>query len=193
MTQISQTLLDRAEELRLTNPEEVAVQLLKEAGFSDEDARISVAQHVMEKVAAQELVAMSGIDLDQAVTLVKAAGINIKELTSFQPQVSEVDPTIELLQKAAEYIECLEAELATAKDDIEKIAQESIPEVKLPETIEKYATAGAFTFEDLEQLKAVSPEVMTKLAAAMDEPWEMGRGEGYARPQTDPLLEFMLG
>jgi hypothetical protein len=192
MAQISQTLLNHAEELRLGSPEEVAIGLLKQAGYSDKDARLTVAQHTMEKVAAQELMAMSGIDLDQAVALVKAAKVNLKDLVSFAPE-ADVDPTVGLLQKAAAYIDELETKLDEATETLEKAANfTQVEEIKLPEQFTKMAGSGAFTFEDLEQLKTMDPALLTKVASVMDEPWEMGRGDGFARPQTDALLEFML-
>jgi hypothetical protein len=193
MSHIAQQLRERAEEIRLASPEEVAVDLLKQAGFNEEDARIKVAQEIMEKEAANQLVAFSGVDIEHAVALVKAANINIGELVNFSPK-AEIDPTIELLQKAAQYIEAVEAELEDKKEAIEKIAQEkAIEAVKLPETIEKVASSGAFTNEDLAALKAMNPELLEKIASNInDEPWEMGRGTGFARPKTDPLLEFIL-
>jgi hypothetical protein len=199
MTQISQMLRERTEELRNADPSEFAVQqLVKEAGMSVEDARYEVAQHLMEKEAANHLVAMSGVDIEQAVALVKAAGVNVRELAAFDASTPEVDTaTIDLLEKAAQYIESLESELAAKNEELEKLAHEvvesKIEEVKLPEAFEKLATAGAFTFEDLEALRAVQPELLHKVASVVDEPWEMGRGAGIARPKTDPLLEFMLG
>lgn len=199
MTQISQMLRERTEELRNADPAELAVQqLVKEAGLSEEEARYEVAQHLMEKEAANQLVAMSGVNIEQAVAMVKAAGVNVRELSSFDVSTTDVDATtIDLLEKAAQYIESLEAELAAKTEELEKVAEEvvqsRVEEVKLPEAFEKLATAGAFTNEDLAALKAVQPELLQKVANAVEEPWEMGHGAGIARPKTDPLLEFMLG
>ncbi len=193
MSQISQLLLNRAEELRSASPEEVAVDLLKQAGYSDVDARIAVAQNEMEKVAANELVTYSGIDIEQAVALVKAAGINLKDMKGFEVSAPEVDPTIELLQKAAQYIESLEAEIEGKNEEIEKAASDAaIQEIKLPEQFNKAASAGAFTFEDSEQLKGLEPETLQKIATVMDTPWEMGHGVGMVREKTDPVLEWLL-
>jgi hypothetical protein len=197
MTQISQLLRERTEELRISDPTEIAVQqLIKVAGLSEQDARYEVAQHLMEKEAANYLVASAGVDIEQAVTLVKAANVNVRDLSNFDVSVTEVDPTIDLLEKAAQYIDSLESELEAKKEELEKaaseIVQSKMDEIKLPDAIEKLASSGSFTNEDLAALKSMDQEVLIKVASAMDEPWEMGRGSGYARPKTDPLLEFIL-
>lgn len=189
MSEMSKQLLARAEEIRLASPEEYAVEMLKQAGMAEDDARVEVAQLQMEKAAANELASSSGIDIEQAVILVKAAGANVKDMEGFKIEKPEIDPTIELLQKAAAYIETLEAE----KADFEKEAEElKIQEIKLPKPIEKAASSGMFTFEDLAALKTMDQELLNKVASVSDEPWEMGRGAGMARPKTDHMLEWIL-
>lgn len=197
MTKLSTILKDHAESVRLSTPEAVAIEHLKQAGFSDSDARYQVAQHVMEKEATSVLT-MKGIDPEDAVRLVKAANINVAELSSFMLEADE-DPTVELLQKAAEYVDALEAQIEGLKFEIEKQASTFEAQldriehpVQMPEQLSKIASAAKFTQEDLDQLNQVSPETLQKMASAMDEPWGMGNGVGYARPKTDPLLEFML-
>lgn len=193
MSQLSQLLREKAEEIRLSSPTEVAVEHLKQAGFSEEDARLNVAQHLMEKEAANTLV-QAGVDIEQAVSMVKAAGINLKDLVSYEPEAEEAHPSIELLKQAAEYIESLEAELAGKEAEIEKVAAEiAAKEIELPEPIVKAASNGAFTFEDLAELQKMDHGVLQKVASAIEEPWSMGTATGIARPKTDPLLEFMLG
>jgi hypothetical protein len=193
-SQIAQLLLDKAEEIRLSSPTEVAVGLMKEAGVKEEDARLQIAQHEFEKEACNQLV-MSGIDIDTAVSMVKAAGqagLNLKEMTSYTPEI-EVDPTVELLQKVASYVEALESELDTLKQDFEQKAEydNAFSEVVLPDSIIKAASTGAFTNEDLAALQKMDQEVITKVASVMEQPWEMGRATGMSRPQTDPFLEFL--
>lgn len=197
MTKLSSILMQHAEDVRLSSPEAVAVEHLKQAGYSDKEARYQVAQHIMEKEAASAL-AMKGIDHEDAVKLVKAANLNLAELTSFSlPE--ETSPTVELLQKAAEYIDALEAQIEGLKLDIEKQAsvhQSQLNHIEavshMPEQLNKIASAAQFTQEDLAELQRVSPELLTKVASAIEEPWGMGNGVGVARPKTDPLLEFML-
>jgi transcriptional regulator with XRE-family HTH domain len=198
MTKLSTILKDHAETVRLATPEAVAIEHLKQAGFSDADARYQVAQHIMEKEATSAL-AMKGVDHEEAVKLVKAANINVAELSNFVLEIDE-DPTVELLNKTAEYIDALEAQIEGLKAEIEKQASEHQAElieatkqpIEIPEQLSKLASAAQFTQEDLEQLQKVSPAVLQKVASAMDEPWGMGNGVGMARPKTDPLLEFML-
>lgn len=187
---MSKQLLDRAEQIRLSSPEECAVELLKQAGMDEKAARVEIAQLEMEKIAAQEIVSSSGVDIEQAVALVKAANMNIKDLTGFN--VAQ-DPTIGLLKSAATYIEQLEAERDELVKSMEKAAEDlRIQEVTLPEPITKAASSGMFTNEDLEMLRSMDQELLTKVASVSDEPWSMGRGIGVARTKTDPLAEFIL-
>lgn len=193
MTQLSELLLKKAEEIRMDSASEVAVHLLKQAGLSEDEARLQVAQHEMEKEACNQL-ALAGIDIDTAVKMVKAAGINLKDLVSFEPPKADVHPSVELLQKAAQYIDALEAEIESGKENLVKKAEEdAYSEVVLPSSITKAAGSGAFTNEDLAALQKMDQTVLTKIASALEEPWEMGRATGMARPVTDPMLEFILG
>lgn len=200
MSNVATILRNKAAELR-TTPESVAVQMLKEAGMSEQDARFEVSQALMEKEALCTL-KDKGIDMEEAVRLVKAANINVRELTNINLE-PEVDPMAEILEKAAAYIETLEgigaaieAKNAELLEDLEKMASEiDAPKAELPvlpESINKLASIGAFTNEDLEQLRGINPGVLEKIASAREEPWGLGAPVGMARPQTDPLLEFML-
>lgn len=198
MNTVAQFLIEEATNIRESSPELVAIDMLKQAGVSEQDAKIAVAQDAMEKTAFAELT-YKGVDADEALRLIKVANINITELPGISIE-SEVDRLASILEKAAAYIE----KQASYIEELEKSAGqvqvvERVVEVQaavepeLPETITKMASSGAFTFEDLEALKAMPPETLTKVASAFDEPWELGRGAGMARPKTDPLLEFLLG
>jgi hypothetical protein len=189
MSQLAQALREQAESIRLSDPMEVAVEHLKQAGFSESDARINVAQHVMEKEAASVLV-QSGVDIEQAVAMVKAAGINLKELTTFSPEKESAHPSIEWLNKAASYIEALELQVSDLQSDMEKAA--GMEEIVMPASIAKAASAGAFTNEDLAELHRMNPDTLTKIASALDEPWGMGSGTGIAYKKADPMLDFIL-
>lgn len=188
MNELSQLLITKAAELQEQSPSEVAVGLLKEAGFTEEDARSEVAQHEMEKEACTQLT-MAGIDIDTAVKMVKAAGVNLKDLASYEDHGYEGNESAELMQKAAHYIDSLEAEIAALT---KSAGDNAYAEVVLPTNITKAASNGAFTNEDLAALQKMDQGVLTKMASAMDQPWEMGQAVGLARPVTDPFLEFML-
>lgn len=197
MAKLSEILKQHAEGIRLSTPEAVAVEHLKQAGYSDEEARYQVAQHVMEKEATS-LLAQKGIDHEDAVKLVKAANINVAELASFKVEQIE-NPTVELLKQAAEYVDALELQVLGLQAQIEKQAtdyQQRIDRaenpVKLPDGFNKIASSAKFTKEDLEQLQTVSTETLEKVASIIEEPWTMGHGVGVARPKTDPFLEFLL-
>jgi hypothetical protein len=196
MSQLSQVLLQAAEDIRLSSPTEGAVEHLKQAGYNEIEARAMVDQHLMEKAATEAMV-QAGVDVEQAVSMVKAAGVNLKDLVTYAPEVEEAHPSVDLLTKAAHYIEALEAEVEHLKEEMtaqmEKAAQaRSINEIELPEPIAKAASVGAFTNEDLAELQKVDQGLLSKIASAMDEPWSMGSASGMARPKTDPLTEFLF-
>lgn len=193
MSQLSELLIKKAEEIRLSSATEVAVDLIKKAGYSDTDARLMVAQHEMEKEACNTLV-QAGVDVEKAVSMVKAANIKIKDLKHFSIASPSENESAELLKSAAAVIDGFERELHEKELELEKAASyKPTPEIKLPEHIEKVATSGVFTAKDLEDLKNMDQDLLNKVASIMEEPWEMGRGSGMARPKTDPMLEFILG
>ena len=79
MNTVAQFLIDEATNIRESSPELVAVDLLKQAGVSEQDAKLAVAQDAMEKKAFSELT-YQGIDADEALRLIKVANVNISEL-----------------------------------------------------------------------------------------------------------------
>jgi hypothetical protein len=193
MSQLAQTLLNAAEEIRLSSPTESAVEHLKQAGFTEEEARLNVAQHLMEKEATEALT-LAGVDIEQAVSMVKAAGVNLKDLVSFEPEIEEEHVSIPLLKQAAHYVEALEAEVQHLKEELEKAAAEKLTQgIELPEPITKAAGVGAFTKEDLLEMQRMNQGTLTKIASVMDEPWSMGTGVGMPRPKgSDPFTEWLV-
>jgi hypothetical protein len=210
MSKIAEILRLKAEEFKVASPESIAVGMLKQAGIDETEAKYAVAQELMEKEAARKLID-KGVDVVEATKMVKAAGINIRELTDFKIEEfgNEVDSTAELLDKTASYIESLETETTVLRSKTEALALEKKAAedranglISEDEFVEKQAAeqhlsklnkSGAFTYEDLEQLKLIDPTVLQKVAAVMDEPATMGSGGGMAHTKTDPLLDFILG
>lgn len=192
MSQLSKTLLQAAEDIRLSSPVESAVEHLKQAGFSEEDARLSVDQHMMEKEATSAM-ASAGVDIEQAVAMVKAAGVNLKDLVNYQPEIEAPHPSIELLKQAAHYIEALESQVQSLEEDMEKSAHENtFAEIHLPDQITKAASVGAFTAEDLREIQKMDQGLLSKMASVMEEPWSMGSGSGMSMGKSDPLVDWLL-
>ena len=194
MDKVASILLERAAEIRQSSPELVAIEHLKQAGLDDTEARYAVAQDRMEKVAHSELT-YKGIDAEEAVRLVKAANINVRELQSFS-LVSEEEILADMLEKAAAYIEAKDEEILALTEKVEALEKTASAaprqEPALPEQITKLAGVGALTFEDIEALKSVPVETLTKVASVIDQPWEMGKAAGVARGTGDPFLDFCL-
>ena len=197
MNKVAQFLIEEATDLRGSTPELVAVGLLKEAGFSDEAARIAVAQDSMEKQAFFELT-HRGIDAEEASKLVKAAGINVKDLPGMSTETDE-ERLAEILEKAAAYIEQKDARITELETfianapEFEKSAEVVQPVPMVEEAMTKIAKIGSLTFEDLEAIRAMPQETLTKMANAMEEPWQIGHSVGIPHKKTDPMLDFLLG
>ena len=197
MNKVAQFLIEEAADLRESTPELVAIGLLKEAGMSNLDARNAVAQDAMEKQAFFELT-HNGIDAEEASKLVKAAGINVKDLPGMSTETDE-ERLAEILEKAAAYIEQKDSRIAELErfiadiPEFEKVAEVIQPEPRVEEAMTKIAKVGNLTFEDLEAIRAMPEDTLTKMANAMEEPWQMGHSVGTPHKKTDPLLDFLLG
>lgn len=201
MSKVSTILLDHAKALSETE-ESVAVDLLKQAGLTEEDARFEVAQALMEKEAYSALV-NKGVDYDEAVRLVKAANVNVRDLGSFSVITEEKSDTVAVLEKAASYITELESYVASLEkkagdleEELEKAASQGhvTPEParqELPAGLNKLASVGAFTNSDLAELQAMSPHILTKIASAVEEPRAMGGPVGRPKPTVDPLVAWL--
>ncbi len=159
---------------------------------------VTLLQHAagLEKQAYAEYVTMfssSGI-----TTLVKggvgfdtAAGM-IKEACKHDEQLVRLQTNILAFEKAAEYIEAQDEYIL----DLEKTAAEgpaqASAKVEKDSPLSKLASIG-FSQEEIEMMSQLPENLITKVASAGSQPWEMGSGTGLAREKTDPLLEFILG
>lgn len=200
MNKTAKQLLQKAASIRAGSAELVAVEMLKQAGMAEEDARYEVLQASMEKTAADQLT-FKGVDAEEAVKMVKAANINVRDLANVG-LVTEEEELASSLEKAASEIETLQAQLDAAHGQISEMekaaeatataAQVKASKPALPEQFTKMASVGAFTFEDLAALEAMPQSVMEKVASAMDTPWEFGKAAGAAKDQGDPLLNFLM-
>lgn len=199
---LSKNLLRKAAEIRASSATLVAVDLLKQAGVSEEVARMEVAQTEMEKSAAVTM-SQTGIDYDEALKLVKNAGIKLTEMANYQPTKSVEEELWESLTKMASEAKVLEDELETIRtealgysarvESLEKVAERREDST---DPVARLAQSGDFTNADLEALLKLGPETLTKVASMADQqqPWAMGRvsGQGQAEPM-DALEAFCLG
>lgn len=125
-----------------------------------------------------------GVAFEKAASLVQEACESDSKLHSLMANIVA-------FEKAAEYIEEQDARIA----ELEKIASEvkSVEEIIAEDTsFNKLASAG-FTKEEIEMMAQLPENLLTKVASAGSQPWEMGGGVGIPREKTDPLLEFIIG
>lgn len=187
---LSTKLQKQAKALAETSAEFVAVSMLKQAGLSEDQARLQVAQSLMEKSATENLV-MSGMSEADAVGLVKSAGIQVKDLGEFTLDKTEAEVAADFLVKAAGQVAELESELEQALEKIAQLESQSY-EQETPEYIQKLASSGDFTHEDLEAMMRLPQETLTKVAAASEQPWSMGKAAGAKKAGLDPLTEWLM-
>lgn len=189
---LSTKLQKQAKALAETSAEFVAVSMLKQAGLSEDKARLQVAQSLMEKSATESLV-MAGMDEDVATGLVKSAGVQVKDLAEFSLEKTEAEIAADHLTKAASQVKELEGQLEAALEKIAKLESEPRGTQDTPEYIQKLASYGDFTNEDLDALMRLNPKTLTKVAAASEQPWSMGKAAGLKRSGMDPFTEFLMG
>lgn len=92
-----------------------------------------------------------------------------------------------VLEKTAAYVESLEALV----DELQAKINTS-PETEKQAEIHKKLGSIGFTEEEIEALSNVPEDLLNKVASVSSEPWELGKGVGFAREKTDPLLEWIL-
>lgn len=194
---LSKSLLKQAGVLRAQSPEYTAVQMLKQAGMDETTARTEVAQKLMEKEATSALVA-TGIDYDQALQLVKVAGVKIQDLTEFKPEASAEEDLAEFLCKSASEVEALEAKASQVDTLLEKVAEleqllaDTPVYQEVSEPVTKMAQSGNFTNEDLQALMSLPSETLSKVASVSEKPWSMGKSAGLSTESLDPLASWIL-
>lgn len=194
---LSEFLTKQASEIRNSAPEVVAMGYLVQTGMSEQDARITVAQHLMEK-AATEALTQKGIDYDVAIELVKVAGIDLKKTADFKPTLSQEEILADTLEKAASQALGLEGQLQEALQKIASLEalvedlQSEVSEEAIPEPIMKLAQSGDFTNEDLAALMSLPQDTLTKVATKQEAPWKMGKSASTNGGSSDPLLDFIM-
>lgn len=195
---LSEFLQQQAQTLRANSEEYVAVSLLKQAGLSEEIARAEVCQKLMEKEAAVAL-SNQGIDYDEAMKMVKAAGVKISDMASFKAEPSFEEMMASQFEKAASEAQDLESKAEYSEELFEKVAslEEALslkPEVEqVSPMITKFAESGDFTNEDLQALMKLPSDTLTKVASSQEQPWKMGKSAGVnAEAQMDPFAAWLL-
>lgn len=192
---LSQYIQKQADKLANSSSELVAISLLKQAGVSEDVARLELAQQAFEKSAASSMQSR-GVDYDEALKLVKTAGVKVQDLPGFTVQPSPVEAQVDLLQKTAQDVAALEDAYDALLEKVAELeqAQEAAPEIAVRHELrEKIAGTSAFTQADLDAMMSLPSDTLTKIAHSSDQPWRMGSPAGTDTSQMDPLTQFILG
>lgn len=154
------------------------VELLKEAAEIEKKAY----SQTVTTFSANSIAALvkSGMPFEKAASVVSDACETNQEFS---------DKALHylLLEKAAAYVEALEAKT----EELSKVAQE-VKVVEDDEQLSKLASLG-FSKDEIAAMRQVDSNLIEKVASVSSAPAEMGAGVGIPREKTDPLLEFLLG
>jgi hypothetical protein len=172
MTTISESLMDKARELRASLSVEgdgswdlvksAAIESLKGQGITD-------AEKVLEELSKR-----AGFKETRSVT----------NSFSFNPE-----EVVLLIEKIAEYVDELEVKIESREDTITSLKSdlEKAASVDTNDLVNALIEKG-FSEEDASNLVALPKETLNKVASmAKGEPWEMGKG---ARPSADGMDAF---
>lgn len=199
---LSERLLKKAEYFKCRSPQLVALEMLKQAGLDEDTAKRELAVQEMEKSASSALV-HAGIDYDEAVKMVKAAGEDEK-ITSGNFSLDAFGEAFDALMKIASLAQELEAQVEASSAEkqalLEKVASyeevlNSMPEsdpLLGNETLEKAAAIIGADSEDIAALQTLPANLLEKIAAGQPTMPSMGRPEGRAKPM-DALDQFLFG
>lgn len=105
-------------------------------------------------------------------------------MNAFDIKPEELDNLAEIFEKAAEYIEELQAKIQE-KEEAEHRLQNS-------EHLDKLAGLG-FSEDELKNLSTETLDKLTKMAGSAEPAWEIGAAYGVAAEDSlDPFTQFLL-
>ena len=126
-----------------------------------------------------------GVAFEKAASLIKAA-------CDADPKAQSLASSISVFEKIAEYIDQQDAHIQELEKSASEIKETAESLVDPANPLNKLASIG-FTKEEIEMMSELPENLLTKVASANSQPWEMGGGAGIPREKTDPMLEFILG
>lgn len=125
------------------------------------------------------------------VAFEKAASL-IQEACSSDGKAQSLASNIAIFEKVAEYIDQQDARIQELEKSASEIKQEVESRIDPENPLNKLASIG-FSKEEIEMMAELPDNLLTKVASANSQPWELGGGAGFPREKTDPILEFILG
>lgn len=129
----------------------------------------------MIKSAAIESLESRGIELSEAQGLLeKLAEKAYPNLDEDLARADELSDLSEVFEKAARYVGELEVKLSTKESEIKGLNKAANDAVKRP-SVEALSGTGAFTNEDLDTLRQLDDNTLSKVAGLADKtPWNLG-------------------
>lgn len=147
------------------------------------------------KAAAIKQLEENGVDNAEELIdgIAKEAGF-VETQASIGSFPIDADEVITLIEKTAAYIgelqvkiDAKDSEISELTGELEKAASQTDEEI-----IERLTGKG-FSQEELENLRSLPSDVLTKVAYmnSDESPWEMGHGARQAEDSMDPMLKFL--
>jgi hypothetical protein len=143
--------------------------LLKQAETIRESDTEAMIRSTMSELTA------SGMAFEKAASLVEQESTKIEDSLMVQ-----------ILEKTASYISGLEKQAEELQIKISERSEATSDDTELRV---KLASAG-YSEEEITAMES-APSLMTKVASAAQEPWELGKGIGMKKEKTDPFLDFL--
>lgn len=141
----------------------------------------------MIKPAALNSLVEMGVEPEKAEELLKQAEAAIpQEAAEFLKQAAFLDKEADILIKVAAVIEDQESKIQEANERYEELQKEA----QYGSVLDTLQNNGNFTQSEMDVLKSLPEEMLTKLASDQA-PMDMGR-PGQRQEPTDSLLAFCL-
>lgn len=163
--ELNKAASDKSTEWQMTKS--AAVSSLENKGINKADA-----ENLLEKLAERAYPNLKA-DLEKAAQLIEIS---------------------KMLEKSAEYINELEVKLSTKEDEIAGLKKSASMAEKAP-SVDALSGTGAFTSEDLETLRQLEGDTLSKVASLADrQPWNLGEPSEHISGSgaEDALTKFLM-
>lgn len=133
-----------------------------------------------------------GVNTEEAQCLLeKLAEKAYPNLDEDLARADELSDLSEVFEKAARYVGELEVKLSTKEEEIKGLQKAASDAVKRP-SVEALSGTGAFTNEDLDALRQLDDNMLSKVAGLADKtPWNLGGPSDRVSGGMDALEEFL--
>lgn len=171
---------------------EITDLLVSQAQSLYKKADAPAAEANMVKLATVSALIEGGVDTEEAESLVDSLITRAcPDLQSTIEKSAQFRTIATILEKAASYIDELELKLEDSKASIIAMEKSAEAEIKAP-SVSALEDTGMFTNEDLEALRALERDTLSKVASHIrSSPHNMGGPSNRMRADIDAFTQFL--